>query len=208
MNARSKKTSTRTSRSPKSLPQPESASVESAVMAIARAMKSIKAQWYLFGAQAVALHGAQRTTQDVDVTVLTEKSTAQLIAALKREKIVPRFSDAAFIEQTRVVPCDHGPSGWKIDVVLGSPGLEEFFASQAQLTTLGKTKAPLLRLEHLLVLKTLAGRPQDVADIDRLLKARSDVELTEVRALLMELERGLAEDGLVSRFDRIASPRW
>lgn len=79
-------------------------------MAIARAMKRLGARWYLFGAQAVALHGAARATQDIDVTVLADFETKRLLAALKREGINPDFEDAAFIAQTRVVPAKHTAS--------------------------------------------------------------------------------------------------
>ncbi len=168
-------------------------------------MKRLEARWYLFGAQAVLLHGAPRTTQDIDVTVLSDAPVATLVKALRREKIVPRYEDAAFVAETRVIPCDHPASGWKIDIVLGGPGLEELIADQATTRRLGRVIVPLVRLEHLLVLKTLAGRPQDLADVAALLALPGKtIALAEVRGLLRALEVGLAEDGLVDRFNRLA----
>jgi hypothetical protein len=181
---------------------------KAALQAIARAMKRLKARWYLFGAQAVLLHGAPRTTQDIDVTVLTEAPTATLLRALRAERIIPRFDDEAFIAQTRVVPCEHRPSGWKVDVVLGGPGLEELIASQAIVRKLGGVSVPLLRLEHLLVLKVFAGRPQDLADVSALLSLPGkSVDFAEVRGLLLALETELAEGPLVERFDLLVPPR-
>jgi hypothetical protein len=66
-------------------------------------MKRLRARWYLFGAQAVALYGAARATQDIDVTVLGDFEAKDLIAALTREGISPQFADAAFVAETRVV---------------------------------------------------------------------------------------------------------
>jgi hypothetical protein len=80
------KTSKGTSRSRQSSRAP--AKLEPVLSAISAAMKQLKARWYVFGAQAVALHGAQRATQDVDVT------------ALRRAKLIPQFEDEAFVAQT------------------------------------------------------------------------------------------------------------
>jgi hypothetical protein len=199
-----KKTSRGTSRSRASSAQHgKPATVEPALAAIAKAMKQLRARWYLFGAQAVALHGAQRATQDVDVTVLTDASPKAIVAALKKQKLRPRFEDADFIARTRVIPCSHLPSGWNVDVILGGPGLEEVIAAEAADTPLGSLRIPLLRLEHLLVLKILAGRPNDLADVDRLLRARGDVEHNKVKDLLAALESELSEPGLIERYEQL-----
>ena len=177
---------------------------KAALQAIGRAMKRLKARWYLFGAQAVLLHGAPRTTQDIDVTVLTDAPASRLIEVLRGEDIVPRIDDPAFLEQTRVLPCDHLPSGWKVDIVLGGPGLEELIASEATTRKLGGVSVPLLRVEHLLVLKVLAGRPQDLSDVAALLALPGKrIDRAEVKALLRALQTELAEDRLVERFERL-----
>ena len=199
-----KKTSRRTSSKARGSRPSPSGSVEEALAAVGRAMKAVGARWYLFGAQAVALHGVPRATQDIDVTALVDSGTAALLTALTAEGITPRFDDAEFIATTRVIPADHRASGWKIDVVLGGPGLEELIASEAVVRRIGRATVPLLRLEHLLTLKTLADRPRDVADVSRLLAVhRARVTADEVRGLLRALEQALAEDGLVARFDRL-----
>lgn len=200
-----RKTSKPTSRSRRSSQQPKPGDgVEAALEAIAAAMKRLKATWYVFGAQAVALHGAQRTTQDVDVTVLTEAATDDVVRELKRQALTPFFDDAAFIAQTRVIPCRHDASGWKVDVVLGGPGFEELIAAEAITAKVGALSVPVLRVEHLLVLKMLAGRPQDFADVDRLLRARPEANRVEVVDLLRTLEAELVESGLVDRFEQLA----
>lgn len=183
MRKTTKKTSTRTRRKAPSSRPSRPGSVEVALRSVCRAMKRAGARWYLFGAQAVALHGVPRATQDIDVTVLVEAGTRTLLAALRSEGITPRFDDEAFIATTRVISADHRASGWKIDVVLGGPGLEELFVSEAVAHRVGHVTVPLLRLEHLLTLKVLADRPRDVADVSRLLAVnRSTVKPAEVRS--------------------------
>lgn len=199
-----RKTSKRTSGKAPGSRRSSTGSLEEALKAVGRAMKRVDARWYLFGAQAVALHGVPRTTQDIDVTVLVDSGTPALLEALRAEGITPRFDDDEFIAATRVIPADHLASGWKVDVVLGGPGLEEFIEAQALTRRVGRATVPLLRLEHLLTLKVLADRPRDLADVSRLLAVnRSTVKAPEVRELLRALEQALAEDGLVTRFDRL-----
>lgn len=197
------KTSKRTSRSRRS--SREFRGLEAVLSAVIAAMKQLKARWYLFGAQAVALHGAQRTTQDVDVTALVEAPPAKIFAALRRAKLRPAFEDEAFVTQTRVIPCEHLPSGWKVDVVLGGPGFEEVIAGEAELRRVGRREIPVLRIEHLLVLKMLAGRTQDLGDVDRLVRARPDIDHREVIELLSGLERELDERDLVARYETLLS---
>ena len=180
--------------------------LESSLGAVSRAMKRIDARWYLFGAQAVALHGAPRATQDIDVTVLVDGAAEPLLAALRAEGIIPRYDDPDFVTTSRVIPADHRASGWKIDVVLGGAGLEDAIAAEAIDHKVGRTSVPLLRLEHLITLKVLADRPRDVADVSRLLTVnRATVDADEIRQLLRALEQALGEGELVTRFDRLVA---
>ena len=84
-----RKTSNRTSSKAKGSRSLPSGSIETALAAVGRAMKRVHARWYLFGAQAVALHGVPRATQDIDITVLTDAGTAALVKALRAEGITP-----------------------------------------------------------------------------------------------------------------------
>ena len=47
-----------------------SSPVAEVVAALAAAFDSLGVDWYLFGAQAALLHGSERMTHDVDVTVM------------------------------------------------------------------------------------------------------------------------------------------
>jgi hypothetical protein len=81
--------------------------------ALAAVLRRRHLRWYLFGAQAVVLHGRPRLTEDVDVTV--EADTAQLsglVGALARAGFTPRVSDVeAFVARARVIPFLHRKTG-------------------------------------------------------------------------------------------------
>jgi hypothetical protein len=184
--------------------------VSLALEAVARTAKRLKVPWYLFGAQAVALYGVPRTTADVDVTLVCDAEVGVVLDALRRSGIEPLVDDVAFIQRARVIPANHPVSGWRLDVVLGGAGLEQQFAAEAVEIQIEKTRVPVLRLEHLLVLKVLAQRPQDLADVARLLEVRGDVvRFDDVVELLSALEAGLEESGLVDTFERVrrSTPR-
>jgi hypothetical protein len=209
MPVKRRKTSRRTARSASSS-RASAAGAADALVALSRALRRVGARWYLFGAQAVALHGAARATQDIDVTVLGDFEVGELLEALRAEGIEPRLTDRKFLALTRVIPAVHRASGWGVDVVLGGAGLEELIAAGATPRRVGPATVPLLRLEHLLTLKLLAGRPRDLADASRLLQLHAGaVGLEEVRDLLRQLEQALAEDGLVARLEALvtAQPR-
>lgn len=200
----SKKTSKRIGSRRRGSKSSQHGNLEAALLAVGRAMKRLKARWYLFGAQAVALHGVPRATQDVDVTVLTEATTQQLLRALVAEGLRPRFDDASFVAATRVIPADHPASGWKIDVVLGGAGLDEMIVEAARERRVGAARVPLLSIEHLLVLKVLAGRPRDVVDASQLVGLhRGAFDERLVRELLRALEVALSEDGILARFENV-----
>jgi|GEM_PF-797929 len=204
MAPRKPRTSKRTSSSGVVSPPSPGPRVSLALEAVARAAKRLKVPWYLFGAQAVALYGVPRTTADVDVTLLWTSEVGAVLEALRRSGIETLVEDMAFIERARVIPAHHPASGWRVDIVLGGAGLEQQIAAEAVEMRVEKLKVPVLRLEHLLVLKVLAQRPQDLADVARLLEIRGDVvRFDEVMELLSALEAGLGESGLLDTFERV-----
>lgn len=63
-----------------------------ALRALQQVARRLRARWFVFGAQAVALHGVPRMTQDIDVTLLTAAAPREVFA----ERIRPRFRAEAF----------------------------------------------------------------------------------------------------------------
>lgn len=203
-----KKTSKRTSGSPKrslALPLP----VQRVLAAAHAVIESVGGSWYLFGAQAVALHGAPRTTKDIDVTVLLPSGDAsQLLRAIRAGGFMTRAEDAAFLETARVIPARHRQTGWMVDFVLGGPGLEQHFRDQALVLRMGALRVPLIRLEHLIVLKCLAARPRDLEDLRRLFRRRwPDIDLAEVRELIVMLQTELGDSTIWPTLERIIAEK-
>lgn len=173
---------------------------------LATCLDDLELRWYVFGAQAVVVHGRPRATEDVDVTVdAAGLSAAELARHLEAHGFrLAEFADEEFVAATRVLPFLHQPSGMMLDIVLAGPGLEEVFLDGAEPTDLGGVTVPVIRAEHLLVTKILGGRPKDLEDAREIVSVRGDaLDISVVRALLEELESVLGQSDLTPLLDGI-----
>jgi hypothetical protein len=195
-----KKTSKRTAGSRKRSSGPTA----EILTAIASVAKRRKLRWYLFGAQAVAVHGVPRTTADVDVTVELPAAGRQgFVRAMATAGLRVRVPDEErFVATTRVIPFEHVASGWPVDVVLAGPGLEQLFLDNARPLSAGGVTVPVIAAEDLIVLKVLAGRPKDLEDVRGLLRLGTR-DLTRCRELLADLERALDQRDLRPRLEAL-----
>jgi hypothetical protein len=165
--------------------------------------------WYVFGAQAVVVHGVPRLSADVDVTIrLTPDSPNEFAAAMRAAGFEPLIPDAQFIQRTRVMPFVHLSSGMPLDVVLAASGLEDEFLARARLTDIGGAQVPVLHVEDLVIAKVLAGRSKDLDDARTLWHLhRAECDEGRIRAVLAQLEEALGQSDLVPTFERIAAER-
>lgn len=172
--------------------------------ALAPVLQQLGVGWYLFGAQAAILYGAERLTADVDVTVQLEgRSTKELIHALTGAGFRMRVEGDDFVERTRVIPVVHTPTGIALDLVLAGPGIEELFLQRAELRDYRGVQVPVACAEDIIVMKILAGRPKDFEDVVAVLRARAgDLNIDLVRSTLSLLEQALDQSDLMPEFER------
>ena len=163
-----------------------------ALKSLAAAFAQLGVRWYVFGAQAAILHGAARATADIDVTVdLAEQTTEVLATALRAQGFALRFTDDAFVAQTRVLPVTHS-SGVPVDVVLSGPGLEELFFEGVVFRTVGGARVPVASAEDIIVMKVLAARAKDLDDVRAVVSAKGGtLDVARIRATLALLEEAL-----------------
>jgi hypothetical protein len=172
--------------------------------ALAPVLQQLGVGWYLFGAQAAMLHGAERLTADVDVTVhLGGRGSKDLVHALTRAGFRMRIEGDDFVERTRVIPVVHVPTGIALDIVLAGPGIEELFLQRAELRDYRGVRVPVACAEDIVVMKVLAGRPKDIEDVVAILRARTeDLNVDIVRSTLSLLEQALDQSDLVPAFEQ------
>ncbi|MEX1367895.1 MAG: DUF6036 family nucleotidyltransferase [Nannocystaceae bacterium] len=176
-------------------------SLTEALAALTRAFDRIGVDWYLFGAQAAILRGSRRMTADVDVTVLPGAiATPLIIEALAHEGITPRFQlDDEFVARSRVLPLSHR-NGMPVDVVLGGPGLDEYFHGRSETLDLAGTAVAVPLAVDLICMKLLAGRPHDLQDATAMANA-GDVDLGEIRTFVESMASALEDDGITAHLN-------
>jgi hypothetical protein len=164
-------------------------------------------RWYIFGAQAVVIHGFVRQTADVDVTVeVPEDRLSPLVRRLESAGFKLRIEQdaAAFIARTRVLPMIHLGSRLPLDLVLAGPGPEEGFLERATEVEANEFRFPVISAEDLIVVKVLAGRAKDLEDVRGVLvRKREAIDLEAIRGRLRELELLLDQSDLLPRFEEV-----
>jgi hypothetical protein len=172
--------------------------LEVALLRISTDFRALRIRWALVGGWAVSLRGVPRTTQDLDVTVTVadDHEAESLVVELRYRGY--GFRPDSIIEQTErgrlaTVRLLAPPERQIIvDLLFASSGIESEIAAAATLLEVFKgINVPVARMGHLLALKVLAGRAQDLADIDSLLRFADllDVKLAR-EALSMITDRG------------------
>jgi hypothetical protein len=147
-------------------------------------LESARLRYVLVGGLALVLHGIDRLTADVDLAVdLSPEESLRLIGALDEAGYRPtvpvdprQLADAAVRESwyrdrnMRVFSYwDSTGARPTIDIFIASPISFEELWQHSQRIEIGKgLLVPVASIAHLIRLKELAGRPQDLIDIDRL----------------------------------------
>lgn len=92
-----------------------------------------------------------------------------------------------------------------MDVSCGVLTFEERVTRDAATVCVGTLRVRLATPEHLLVLKAIAARPQDHADMHAIVRTCRNLDLKATRATVVEFAQALDAPELVHDFDRIVA---
>ena len=159
----------------------------------------------LIGGLAASLLGRPRLTRDVDVLVLlVEGQWADFLNIGAGYGFIPRRDDAlAFAQKNRVLLVRHRQSGIDIDIVFGSLLFEKEAVARATWMELGGVRVPLPLPEDLIIMKAVAHRPQDLADIEAILAAHPKLNLRRVRRWVREFAAALSMPEILSDLEAL-----
>jgi predicted nucleotidyltransferase len=139
----------------------------------------------VIGGVAAGLQGQPRLTEDVDVVVF-EADAESLIVSGARHRFEPRVADAlGFSRRTRVLLMKHH-SGVDVDLSLGALPFEREVIERAQRIDAGGIQISIATPEDLIVMKALARRPQDIADIAGIIEVQPDLDVDRIRRWVRE----------------------
>jgi hypothetical protein len=172
-------------------------------------LKAGKVPGVVIGGMAASLLGRPRLTRDVDALVLVDEAHwADFLTAGAGYGFIPRREDAlAFAQETRVLLVRHQKSGIDADIVFGSLPFEKEAVARATWVELGGVRVPLPLPEDLIVMKAVAHRPQDLADIEAILAAHPKLNLRRVRRWVREFAAALSMPETLNDLEALLSQR-
>jgi hypothetical protein len=127
-------------------------------------------EFLIVGGYAVITHGYVRTTDDIDFWVRnSEENVDRLWRALKKFKApLSKVTRADFLSDDLIYQIGTPP--YRIDLIMSVTGVDFDTAwSRRIYKEIGDIRSPVIGREDLLAAKQAAGRPQDLADIARIL---------------------------------------
>ena len=173
-------------------------SVDAVLRQAAEDLDAIGARWAVIGGLAVAFRSEPRFTKDVDIAVAVADD-AEAEGIVNRLQ-VRGYALASLVEQdyvnrlatARLVKPQAGTSSAFIDLLFANSGIEDEIVRRAdRLEVLPDIFMPVASIGHLIALKALAGRHQDLTDLGYLISAATDADLAEATASAAKIqERG------------------
>lgn len=161
--------------------------------------------YVIIGGIAVQRWGQPRLTRDVDLTILLPPGQEEPALREILEAFPGRVDDALqFALVHRVLPVQV-PGGSEADITLGLPGYEESVIARAVDYDLGGGRViRLCSAEDLIIHKAVAGRPQDLMDIEGIVARQRDrFDLVYLRRWLVEFSTLLNDAEVAQRFERV-----
>ncbi len=159
----------------------------------------------IIGGTALPRWGEPRFTKDVDLTVVTSLEEGVVpFVRLMLTRFASRESDPiAFARQNRVVKL-RATNQCDLDVSLGLPGYEAEMLERAVEYELEKGKVVrVCSAEDLIILKCVAGRPQDLIDVEGVVARQAKtLDVKYIREWLARFDELLPEPHARDDFER------
>lgn len=140
-----------------------------------RFLESRNVSYLVIGGYAVTQYAEPRFTKDLDLWISTDPKNAAAVYAALRDFGAPLtgltegdFAEEGYFYQMGVPPA-------RVDILMGIPGLEfeEAWARRAEFS-FDDLKVLFISREDLITAKIASGRPQDLLDVESLLKNNDD----------------------------------
>jgi Nucleotidyl transferase AbiEii toxin, Type IV TA system len=169
----------------------------------------LKVRWALIGGLAISIRSVPRFTKDLDfaIAVASDSEAEDVVHRLRGRGYHPvEVLEQEYVERLSGVRLEHASSEVIVDLLFASSGIEgEVVGGATRLEVLPRLFAPVATAGHLIALKTLAGRNQDLTDLGSLIPVASDKDLEMARdAVRLIKERGFNRDqDVVADLDKL-----
>lgn len=156
--------------------------------------KKNKIRYALIGGLALAAHGFQRFTQDIDITLLVNLEEINKIGKLLLQEFEHiKKNPIEFFERYFVLPVLYKPTGIKVDFSAGVSNFDIEVIKRSRKIFYYNIKIPVCSVEDLIIYKLVASRDQDLIDVEEIFKRPkrkfNKKYLTETAKSFQQLER-------------------
>lgn len=165
---------------------PESKSITpflAPLQALQNLLSAFNNQGVIIGGIAASLLGTPRLTVDLDAVILLDlDDLPSLLAEAEKQGIEPRIADPIpFAQKSRVLLLRHTMSGIDIDLSLGILPFEVEMVERSSVIDLGVIQLRLPTPEDLIIMKAVAQRPKDLADIQAIAASHPDLDRVRIQ---------------------------
>jgi hypothetical protein len=174
-----------------------------AVIEIHGFFAGLDVKYAIIGGMAVQYWGESRFTQDIDLTVSAPLDDLEGFIQRILDRFAPRIDDALdFASQNRVVLVK-ATNGYPIDIALGLPGYEDEVLRRAVEYAIAPGKVvSICSAEDLIIHKVVAGRAQDIRDIEGIVYRQLDrLDEEYIQRWLAEFSQLLGKPDLIEHFE-------
>jgi hypothetical protein len=156
------------------------------VIAIHEALREAKIAHALGGALALAYYTEPRATVDIDINVfVTVERWPDVMVALEAIGVDTARLDAFALQRDEQCRLWWGRN--PVDVFFSYDPIHEEMRRDARRVPFGGTTVPILAPEHLAVCKAMFNRPKDWIDIEQMLLAPDNLDVSKVEELLVRM---------------------
>lgn len=172
-----------------------------------RELESRNLQYALIGGLAASIRGRVRATEDIDLIVRCSLEAAlELVRSLSQSSFQPLLENYEEVARSAlVVPILNLENQIQLDLAVGLSGFEQEIVERADPIAIGHHEVFVATAEDLLVLKILAGRPQDLLDVQGIVEVQAEqLDWQYCIATAERLEEAVGR-GLVQQIQQLRS---
>ncbi len=187
------------------IPKPIQDDLWTALRDFARWLEPYAGRVSLIGGIAVVYLGRPRMTRDIDALFWIEDDEVKtLLQSGAGFGWKPRLPDALeFALENRVLLVWHEATQIEADLSLGMLPFEELATQNARPRDIGGFWVPLPRPEDLVIMKIIAGRPRDIADVEGVLANTPNFDRVGVRVIIREFADLLDAPEILANLNRL-----
>lgn len=176
-----------------------------ALQSLVRWLQAGNVQGVIIGGVAASILGRPRMTRDIDALVLLEeKYWDRFLLDGAKFGFIPRLTDCLnFAKKSRVLLIRHKRSGIDVDITFGALAFEKEAISRAVWFDIKKIRLPLPTPEDLIIMKAIAHRSTDLADIESILDLNPKLNLRRVRRWVKEFSGAIEMPEILNDLENI-----